>query len=216
MTTKLRMFVALTATVLAAGCSGGSNDDGGTSPDLKPGPDTAPPPPSDTASATCGSPAKLITTDGLCNNVPFPTQRIPFTVGSGSAPSFTGGTLVDGLYAAIKAEGWNVTTGLGRQMGIVIADGGTTLLWFGQTLNGDGSGDVDAGTTGLGWLRGNFTLSASSNTLALTQDCFAGVGTSAPATLLYTATATTPPQLILAASSNPSGAVTTYERQGCP
>jgi hypothetical protein len=217
MTTQLRMLCALVGATLVAGCSGGSNEDGGAEPDLAPGPDTTPATTSDTASNTCGSPAALITTDGLCNNVPFPTQRIPFTIATGSAPTFTGGALIDGLYAAVKAEGWNVSTGLGRQMGIVIADGGTTMLWFGQTLNRDGSGDVDAGTVGLGWLRGNFKLSMdSANTLALAQDCFAGAGTSAPTTLLYTATTTTPPQLILAAESNPSGAVTTYERQGCP
>jgi hypothetical protein len=212
MIAKLWTLPALVGVALAAGCSSSSNDDGGTSP----GPDMAPVT-SDTIGNTCGSPANLITTDGLCNNVPFPTQRVPFTIASGSAPTFTGGALVDGLYAVVKAEGWNVSTGLGRQMGIVIANGGTTMLWFGQTLNRDGSGDVDAGTTGLGWLRGNFILTAdSANTLALKQDCFAGLGTSAPATLLYTATTTNPPQLILAATSNPSGAVTTYERQGCP
>jgi hypothetical protein len=126
--------------------------------------------------------------------------------------------LVDGLYAAVKVEGWGVGSGQGRQMGIVIANGGTTMLWFGQTLNRDGSGDVDAGTTGLGWLRGNFSLSVdSSNTLALAQDCFIGFGLPAPTTLLYTATATDPPQLILADTGpTPTDAVVTYERRGCP
>jgi hypothetical protein len=161
-----------------------------------------------------------VTSDGLCNAVPFPTTRVPFTAGSGSAPTFTGGALVDGLYTAIKAEGWGTGTGAtyGRQMGIVIGNGGLTMLWFGQTLNADGSGDVDAGTTGLYWLRANFALSTDSpNTLALSETCAAGT-TSGPPKLLYTATATDPPRLLLANASapNPASAVTTYERRGCP
>jgi hypothetical protein len=219
MTTQLRIRHVLVAATMAAGCSSASTDDGGPAPDLKPGPDLASgADAADAASGACPSPANLMTTNGTCNLVPFPTTRVPFTVQTSTAPTFNGGQLVDGIYTAIKAEGWNVTTGYGRQMGIVIGNGGTTMLWFGQTLNADGSGDVDAGTAGLFWLRANFDLSiASQNTLALSETCAAGT-TSGPATLLYTATTTGPPQLILAnpAAANPTSAVTTYERQGCP
>jgi hypothetical protein len=217
MTRKPTIYCALIGAALAAGCSSASPDDGGVAPDLRPGPDAAPPTnPEDSASAGCGSPASLITADVLCNSPAFPAARVPFTAGAGSPPTFTGGTLVDGLYAAIKAEGWNTTTGSGRQMGIVIANGGKTMLWFGQTLNADGSGDLDAGN--LAWLRGNYTLSpASANTLAVTVDCAAGT-TKAPSALLYTATSTSPPQIVLAnaGATDPTVAVTTYERQGCP
>ena len=213
---KLTLLTPLIVAGLAAGCSGASTDDGGETPDQRPGPDAALGP--DTGPAGCGDPASLITGPPLCNNLPFPTTRVPFTAGIGSAPTFTGGALVDGLYAAIKAEGWNASTGSGRQMGVVIADGGKTMLWFGQTLNADGSGDVDAGSANLAWLRGNYALApASSNTLAVTTECSAGT-TAAPSALLYTATATDPPQLVLAnaGAKDPTAAVTTYQRQGCP
>jgi hypothetical protein len=219
MTTKLTVLCALLGAALAAGCSSASPDDGGQTPDLMPGPDAATSTnPPDSASAGCGDPASLIVGAPACNNLPFPAARVPFAAGTGSPPIFTGGTLVDGLYTATKAEGWNTTTGSGRQMGIVIANNGKTMLWFGQTLNADGSGDVDAGSANLAWLRGNYTLSpASANTLAVTVTCSAGT-TKAPDALLYTATSTNPPQLVLAnaGAADPTVAVTTYERQGCP
>jgi hypothetical protein len=135
-------------------------------------------------------------------------------------PTFTGGTLVDGLYTAIKAEGWGTSTGSGRQMGIVLGNGGHTMLWFGQTLNADGSGDAEQTTTsnGLAWLRANFDLSnAADNRLKLDKTCGAGT-TGGPPELLYTATTTDPPQLMLAnpQTADLTSAVTTYERQGCP
>lgn len=215
MVTKLTICHALFATALVMGCSGASPDDGGTPQDTKPGSgdDTG-----GTSSTSCPNSASLITSDGTCNNVPFPTSRVPFDVRSDTPPTFSGGTLVDGLYAAIEAEGWDVSTGSGRQMGIVLMNGGTTMLWFGQTLNRDGSGDVDAGTVGLYWLRANYELSIESpNILALSPTCEDGT-TYGPDKLLYSATATDPPQLILAdpGRSNPASAVTTYERQGCP
>jgi hypothetical protein len=205
----------LAATVIAAGCSGGdSSPDSGHPPDLRPATDAA-----DVIEPPCVDLAKLVVSRAeLCNTLPFPSTRVPFTVGTGSAPSFTGGTLVDGLYAAIKAEGWDTTASRGRQMGIVIgsSNDGKTLLWFGQTLNADGSGDVDAGTAGLGWLRANYKLTmVSDNTLGLGEDCLVGT-TSGPPRLLYTATATNPPHLILANADSPNTAVVTYERQGCP
>jgi hypothetical protein len=217
MTTKLGIPHVLFATALAAGCSGASPDDGGSPQDSKPrsGDDAA-----STSSISCPNSSDLITSDGTCNNVPLPTNRVPFDVRSDTPPAFVGGTLVDGLYAAIKAEGWDVSTGSGRQMGIVLMNGGTTMLWFGQTLNRDGSGDVDAGTVGLYWLRANFELSIEPpNILGLDPTCEDG-STAGPPKLLYTATATDPPQLLLAnanpTSGSPTGAVTTYERQGCP
>jgi hypothetical protein len=216
MTTQFRIRHALIALALAVGCNSASEGDGGTSPDLRPAPDMSSG--ADTASGTCPSPANWMTTGGACNLVPFPSTRVPFAVQTGTPPTFTGGTLVDGLYTAIKAEGWNVATGSGRQMGMVIGNGGTTMLWFGQTLNADGSGDMTEGTAGIYWLRANYDLSIDSqNTLTLSEICTAGT-TSGPPKLLYTATATDPPQLILAAFSatNPTGAVTTYERDGCP
>jgi hypothetical protein len=219
MATRSRIRRALIAVAIVAGCSGSSSEDSGPPQDLRPGPDLSSGAEArDGATAACADIPSLITTDGLCNSVPFPTKRVPFTAATGSAPTFTGGTLVDGLYTAIRAEGWGASTGYGRQMGIVLGNGGKTMLWFGQTLDADGSGDVDAGTSGLYWLRANFDLSIESqNTLKLSETCAAGT-TSGPGELLYSATATDPPQLILAnpQAANPTSAVTTYERQGCP
>lgn len=229
MSIRIGIRYASIAAALLAGCSAESSEDGGGQPeDARPGPDLTTsdlptgPDARDAAAATCSAVAGLITSDGLCNAVPFPSERVPFVVGTGSPPAFTGGTLVDGLYAAIKAEGWNVTTGSGRQMGIVLMNGGKTMLWFGQVLNPDGSGDpyADGGTAGLAWLRANFDLSVkTSNTLALTKTCGAGTA-GGPPELLYTMTTTDPPQLILAnpnpSVGEPTSAVTTYERRGCP
>jgi hypothetical protein len=202
------------AWLVAGGCSSAASaPDAGLAPDLREPGDTT-----GTSTETCPNLPELTTNGGLCNLVPFPTARVPFTTGTGAPPTFTGGNLVDGLYTAIKAEGWNAGTGSGRQMGLVLMDGGKTMLWFGQTLNADGSGDVDAGTSGLYWLRANFDVSASgSNTLALEPTCEAGT-TTGPPTLLYTATSSEPRQLILAkvGASDPAVLVTTYERQGCP
>jgi|GEM_PF-4418279 len=183
-------------------------------------PDATPPvdllPAADAAKSSCADISPLIVSaDRGCNTLPLPSTRIPFTAGSGTAPSFTGGTLVDGLYTAIKAEGWTGTSGTGRQMGIVIGNGGKTLLWFGLILSADGTGDPDASTS-VPWLRGNFDISSSSsNTLDLNQTCFTASGAQAPAQLMYTALAGDPPRLLLANASSPTAAVTTYEWQGC-
>ena len=166
--------------------------------------------PADAMTNTCSTSPSHTTTDGTCNNIPYPATKVPFTVGTGAEPVFTGGTMVDGLYTAVKAEGWNTTTGFGRQMSIAVLNGGTTILWSGQVLNADGTDTTDG--SALPWIRANLEVSASGSTLTLASKCGAGT-TSLPATLSYTALATVPPRLILA---NSAASVTTYERQGCP
>lgn len=206
-----RVLGSLLIAASVAACSSSDRSDAGSAADVRSPTDSA-----DAAKPGCADPSSLIVSaDRGCNTLPWPATRVPFTAGTGSAPTFTGGTLVDGYYAAIKAEGWNVPTPTGRQMGLVIGNDGKTLLWFGQILNADGSGDVDAGT-GRGWLRGNFNLSTSStNTLDLGSTCFAGSGAQAPTQLLFTAVASDPPQLLLATAQDQVVSVTTYERQGC-
>jgi hypothetical protein len=170
----------------------------------------------DAAGTSCGGDLArlMVSAEGGCNTLPFPAPRLPFTVGSGSAPSFTGGALVDGLYAATRAEGWNVSNGTGRQMGLVLGNGGKTLLWFGQILDADGNGDLESGTA-VGWLRGNYDLEVGANTLDLTATCQTGSGAQAPAQLLYTAVPGNPPQLLLGSAQGQSVSLTTYTWQGC-
>ena len=212
------VFLCLT---IGAGCSGDPASGASVPLDAGPGADAADSSrpvdasvvdgsdATDGGSDACSDPLDLIATDGTCNTLVYPATRVPFTVGTGTGWVPVGGALVDGLYSVVKMEGWNTTSGSGRQMSIVVTSGGTKILVAGLVLNADGTGDADAG---LPWMRANYTVSiASTNQLSLSEDCSVGTA-SFPGTLLYTATTTNPPQLMLGGTT---GAAVTYERQGC-
>lgn len=153
------------------------------------------------AGAVCSNIPDYASAD-TCNTVPNTAPAVAFTDGAGDRPTFVGGTLVDGLYQASNVEGWNISTKMGRQMTLVVAERGTKLFWSGDVLAGSARANLKAITA----------VVPSGNQLAVTVLCRQGQG-AIPATMSYTAT---PTQLILAAAQNESLTVTTYTRVGCP
>lgn len=137
-----------------------------------------------------------------CNTVPNTALAVAFSDGAGERPTFTGGTIVDGLYQASKVEGWNASNKMGRQMTLVVAEQGTKIFWSGDVLAGSDRANLKAITT----------VAPSGNQLALTVLCLQSQA-AIPATMTFTAT---PTQLVLAAAQNDALTVTTYTRVGCP
>jgi len=98
---------------------------------------------------------------------------------AGSAPTFTGGTIVDGVYHAAKAEAWGASTGTGRRMTIVVLEGGTKFYYSGEVLTEQGG----VGTTIVA------TTSASTGGNQLNQTTLRLTGSAQiPAAESYTAT----------------------------
>ena len=102
-----------------------------------------------------------------CNSVVNSAPSVDFSPGTGSPPSFSGGTVVDGLYVASKAEAWGTTTGTGRRLTLVVAGNGSKIFW---------AGDVLSGTTTSSF-RANTTVSVSGNQLLQTTTCSTGTVT---------------------------------------
>jgi hypothetical protein len=158
--------------------------------------------PTDVASAATCSGAPDFTAASACNSVVNNAQSVDFSPGTGSPPTFSGGTVVDGLYVATKAEAWGTTTGTGRRFTLVVEGNGSTIFW---------AGDVLSGTTTSSF-RANTTASVSGNQLLQTTTCRTGEVTIPPA-LSYTAT---PTEMVFATTSGSIVTATTYTRQGCP
>jgi hypothetical protein len=200
---RVALVLALTVTI---GC--GSNSSGGT-PDaatvLSPADSAAGGAggsPADAASAVTCPGAPDFTVASECNSVVNSAPSVDFSPGTGSPPSFSGGTVVDGLYVASKAEAWGTTTGTGRRLTLVVAGNGSKIFW---------AGDVLSGTTTSSF-RANTTVSVSGNQLLQTTTCSTGTVT-IPSALSYTAT---PTEMVFATTSGSIVTATTYTRQGCP
>jgi len=196
-----RCFLASTLTLVA--CGTGAQDpspktDTGTPEGPRDGAaDTAP-----TSTATC--PSRDFSSGSTCNTVVNDATAVAFTPGVGDAPTFTGGTIADGVYHAAKAEAWGASTGTGRRLTIVVLEGGTKFYYSGDVLTAQGGvGATFVATT---------SASTSGNQLNQTTICMNG-SAQIPDVESYTATST---ELILSITQGSVISVTTYARAGCP
>jgi hypothetical protein len=156
--------------------------------------------------SACPNAPALTAPSPACNTVTNGATAIPFTTGTGTPPTPAGGTVVDGVYYATQASGYNGATPAGRKLTIVILGGGTQMLWAGQVLDA-------TGTTSALTFTANATASASGTQIAMSTTCMSTTMSPLPAALDYTATAN---QLVLSLTTNGATSVTTYTRQGCP
>jgi hypothetical protein len=157
--------------------------------------------------AGCDPEPSLALASPTCNAVPNGAPSVPFTAAPGAPPSFAGAPIADGLYFATNVEGYGTTTPAGRRLTLAITGGGTQLFWNGDVLDGTAQ-DIEE------TFAANTTASSSGGTLTLTTTCASVSPSPLPASMGYTASATT---LILAViTSDTNAAVTTFARQGCP
>ena len=195
--------IALIATLTLVGCGSGS-------PTSAPVPDANTPAglrdgASDTNTAnpaTCPG-APDYASGATCNSLVNDAAPVLFTPGVGDAPTFTGGTIMDGVYHATKAEAWGASSGTGRRYTLVVLEGGTKFYYAGEIL--DAQGAVSATMVAI------TTASTSGNQLNQTVVCL--TGSAQIPVEKYTATST---ELILSATQNSVVSVTTYTRVGCP
>jgi len=155
-----------------------------------------------TNAATC--PPSDFSSSATCNTVVNDATAVAFTPGTGNAPTFTGGTIKDGVYHATKAEAWGSSTGTGRRFTLVVLEGGTKFYYVGDIL--DAQGGVATTMVAI------TTASTSGNQLNQTTVCMVG-SAQIPTIESYTATST---ELILSATQGSVVSVTTYTRAGCP
>jgi hypothetical protein len=159
--------------------------------------------PSDSVTATCPG-APDFSSASTCNSVVNDATAVGFTVGAGDPPTFTGGTISDGVYHASKAEAWGTSTGTGRRMTIVVLEGGTKFYYSGDVLDAQGGVATTLVAITTAWTSGN--------QLNQTTACLTG-SAQIPAVENYTATST---ELILSTSQGSVVSATTYARAGCP
>jgi len=196
--------IALAATLTLVGC--GSNSptsvpaqDANTSVGARDGAaDTVA-----TNPATCQGAPDYSSGAQTCNSLVNDATPVLFTTGVGDVPTFTGGTIMDGLYHATKTEAWGASTGTGRRFTLVVLEDGTKFYYAGEIL--DDQGGVATPLVAI------TTASTSGNQLNQTVVCLTG-SVQIPVES-YTATSA---ELILAASQGSVVSVTTYTRVGCP
>ena len=160
----------------------------------------------DTATGACPAASGFVVAAPTCSNIANGAPAVPFTQGTGAAPTFTGGTLRDGLYHATRAEGFGTTTGSGRKLTLLVLDGGTQFLYGGEVLDA-------AGGQSVGLVRMNATGAASGSSIAFSVTCMAPGTASLPTTLDYTVSGN---DLIMGTTNGSVTSITTYTRQGCP
>jgi hypothetical protein len=142
-------------------------------------------------------------TPAPCDALPNQAPAVPFTVVSGALPPFTGGVLEDGVYQAVRAEGYGGAAPSGRRMTLAVRNGGAELAWAGDMLDA-------AGTNVLASLRANATVSVAGNRLRLTTTCSSISPPPLPDAMAFSAS---PGKLVLAFVDGAAASVTTYARR---
>jgi len=139
-----------------------------------------------------------------CNAIANSAPAVPFSVG-GAAPLLGGGTISDGVYHAIRAEGFNDAPPAGRRMTLQVSNHGRTFDWAGDVLDA-------AGKTVTASVTATANVSVSGTWLAVTTTCPTEGPSLLPSTMVFSATPTT---LVLAARDDQGTitSVTTYARQ---
>jgi hypothetical protein len=170
-------------------------------------PGTTTPTDSGSDAGLCPNATNLVAAAPACNTVSNSgAQPIAFTMRTGTPPAPAGGTILDGLYYATRAEGYGNVTASGRKLALVVAAGATQLLFGGDVL------DATATTTTLTF-HTNATASVSGTSIALTPTCSSVSPPPLPPSLAYTVSGS---DLALALINGSDVSITTYTRQGCP
>src|SRR5882724_9409086 len=90
------------------------------------------------ADVTCSHGVDLTAAAPACNSLVNAAHAVPFTARAGSPPAPMGGPIVDGVYVSTATEGWGAVAPAGRRVTIVVAGGGTQMLWKGDVLDANG------------------------------------------------------------------------------
>jgi hypothetical protein len=125
---------------------------------------------------TPGSPTPLVDmSNGQCNQIAIPTASITITAGTGSLPTASGGTIVDGTYTLTASTDYSVGDALVGQAtaGVMVVANGTI-----QSVSSGGKG---------GTIRVNANYTVSGTNLQQTGSC----GFSESLSEGFSATATT-------------------------
>ena len=141
-----------------------------------------------------------------CNAIVNRARPVPFTAVPGALPALTGGAVEDGVYEAVRAEGYGGATPSGRRMTLVVRNGGAELAWAGDLLDPTGS-------TATASVRANATAVVSGNRLRLTTTCSSIAPSPLPDTMAFSAS---PGKLRLAFVDGGAASVTTYARRADP
>jgi hypothetical protein len=161
--------------------------------------------PSSPADAPCPTPSDLAASAPACDTLTNSATAIPFTPGIGTAPTPTGGALLDGLYEAARTEIYGGTTAFGRRITLDVTGGGTRIWWVGEVLD-------PTGKTVMTSFRADTAVAVQGTKLAFTTNCVSTDPSPIPAALEYTTTSQT---LAMSLTSSSGTAVTTYTRRGC-
>ncbi len=137
-----------------------------------------------------------------CEELANDAAPVPFAPRSGPAPAFVGGAIQDGLYQAIRVEGFGAVEPSGRRMTLAVSGNGTVLAWSGDVLG-------TRGETTLATVRADARASASWNRLDLVTTCASIAPSPLPSQLAFSAQ---PGLLVLGLADARGTFVTTYAK----
>jgi hypothetical protein len=135
-----------------------------------------------------------------CEPLPNDASPVAFAPRSGPPPTFTGGAIEDGLYRAVRVEGYGGVEPSGRRMTLAVSGNGTVLAWSGEVLG-------TRGETILATVRADARASATGNRLDLVTSCASVAPSPLPSQLAFTAS---PGFLVLGLVDARGAFVTTY------